>query len=130
MVSSSVLVDDGRGLTGAALVDQLAVPDHGVTVLDVVDVDLPHGVGAVEELGLAGQVTLERGKSVERGALEVVAATPVSAAAAASAVGRLTSTLFSAAGLGLEIRVQVLRVAPITGATKAVGHLATILTRD
>lgn len=88
---SSVVVDDRGGLTRATLVNQLAVPNHGVTVLDVVHIDVAHGVGAVEELGLAGQVSLECRQAVERGALEVVAATAVSTTCAATAVGSLAS---------------------------------------
>lgn len=45
---SSVVVDDRSGLTGAALVDQLAVLDHGVPMVGVVHIDAP---SLVEDLG-------------------------------------------------------------------------------
>lgn len=61
--------------------------DHGVTVLDVVHVDLTHSVDAVEELDLARQPPLERGEAVESGTFEVVTITPVRTTGAATAVG-------------------------------------------
>jgi hypothetical protein len=98
-----LLVDDGLFLTRPTLVDQPAVPDHGVTVLAVVDVDVSIDTLAVEKLGLAGQVSLDRGEAVERCRLEVVAPATVGAAGAAASVGRLVAV--GVASLTLPVAV-------------------------
>jgi len=62
-----------------------------VAVLDVVDVDLAHGVDTIEELSFTRQVPLESGQPIERRTLEVVATAPVRTTCAATAVGGLAS---------------------------------------
>lgn len=103
-------VDDGIRLTWAALIDQSAVSDDGMPMLDVVDVDLSLGIDAVEELGFAGQVSLECGQAVERCALEVVASASVGAAGAAAAVSGFSSIGGSALALLFVHRRRQTRV--------------------
>lgn len=90
-ISHLVPVDDRDGFARLALVHQLSVLDDGMTVSTVVQVNLPNGVGAVEELhGTVTPPPLERREAVELGCIEAVAAAPVGATGATTAVGRLT----------------------------------------
>jgi hypothetical protein len=92
-----------------------------VTVLDVVHVDVTHSIGAVEELGLTGQVSLERGQAVERGALEVVASAAVRTTGASTAIRGLATVALAPL---LGERSGQRRVQPLALTTQPVGAVA------
>lgn len=114
-------------LAGSPLVDQPAVFDDGVTVGDVVEVDVAAGIKdllrAVEDVELPVVPTAgQRRVAVERAAPHGIAGAPVATATAVLAVGALVAPLFT---LALPVHLAVGGFEPLENGTVLSCHFGT-----